>query len=76
LFGVRYEVFTAVTLKNAVFRDTSEEIHYFSAAEPSRLILFKILGLHDGDYGECRLQGYFTGNPLLLGCRAKPVNSM
>jgi hypothetical protein len=45
---VRFEVFTAVTMKNAVFWDiknpvrTSQETHYDSATEPSRLMLCKI----------------------------------
>jgi hypothetical protein len=29
---------------------TSQETHYVSATEPSRLILCKILGFHGGDY--------------------------
>jgi hypothetical protein len=44
---VRIEVFTAVTMKNVVFWDknpvrTSQETHYVSATEPSRLMLCKI----------------------------------
>jgi hypothetical protein len=45
---VRFEVFTAVTMKNAVFWDIKppvripQETHYVSATEPSQLILFKI----------------------------------
>jgi hypothetical protein len=34
---------------------TSQEAHYVSAAEPSRLMLCNICGLHSGDYEECRL---------------------
>jgi hypothetical protein len=43
-------------MKNAVFWDkkkpvrTSQEIHYVSATEPSRLRLCKILVFHGGDY--------------------------
>jgi hypothetical protein len=64
LTDVRFEVFTAVTMKNAVFwgyeypGHTSEETRYFSATEPSRLILWKIWGFHGGDYVECRPLGY------------------
>jgi hypothetical protein len=45
---VRFEVFTAVTMKTAVFWDikkpvrTSKEIHLFSATGPIRLMLCKI----------------------------------
>jgi hypothetical protein len=49
-------------LKNAVFWDIktpiSQETHYVSAIEPSRLILYKILGFHGGDYK----------NTVFLGC--------
>jgi hypothetical protein len=63
---VRFEVFIVVTMKNVVFWDiklpvyTSQETHYVSATEPSRLMLWKIWGLHGGDYEECRLLGYKT----------------
>jgi hypothetical protein len=33
---------------------TSQESHYVSVTEPSRLMLCKILGFHGGDYEECR----------------------
>jgi hypothetical protein len=36
---------------------TSQESHYFSAAEPNRLILCKISDFHGGDYEEYRLLG-------------------
>jgi hypothetical protein len=50
-------------MKNAVFWDkkpvrTSQEAHYFSATEPSRLMLYDIWGFHGGDYEECRILGY------------------
>jgi hypothetical protein len=50
-------------MKNAVFWDiktvrTSQETHYVSATEPSRLMLCKIRGVHGGNYEECRLLGY------------------
>jgi hypothetical protein len=34
---------------------TSQETHYISATEPSRLMLCKIWSFHGGDYEECRL---------------------
>jgi hypothetical protein len=37
---------------------TSEEAHYFSGREPSRLMLCKIWGFYGGDYEERRLLGY------------------
>jgi hypothetical protein len=37
---------------------TSQEKHYFSAIESSRLMLCKIWGFHGGDSEECRLVGY------------------
>jgi hypothetical protein len=37
---------------------TSQETHHISATEPSRLILYKIWGLHGSDYEECRILGY------------------
>jgi hypothetical protein len=51
----------AVTLKNAFLLGyktpvhTSQETHYVSATELSRLMLCKILSFHGGDYEECRL---------------------
>jgi hypothetical protein len=37
---------------------TSQETHYFSTTESSRLMLCKIWGFHGGDYEECRLLRY------------------
>jgi hypothetical protein len=37
---------------------TSQETHYFSATEPSLLMVSKIQGFHGGDYEKCRLLGY------------------
>jgi hypothetical protein len=37
---------------------TSQETHYVSATELSRLMLYKIYGFHGSDYEECRLLGY------------------
>jgi hypothetical protein len=39
---------------------TSQETHYVSATEPSRLILCKISDIHGGDYEECRLLGCYA----------------
>jgi carbonic anhydrase len=39
---------------------TSQEAHYVSATEPSRLMLGKIGGFHGGDYEECHLLWYKT----------------
>jgi hypothetical protein len=36
---------------------TSQETHYVSTTEPSRLMLCKISGFHGGAYEECRLPG-------------------
>jgi hypothetical protein len=60
LHYLRFEVFTAVTIKNVVSWDKnpvhiSQERHYVSAIELSRLILCKIWGLHGGDCTECCL---------------------
>jgi hypothetical protein len=63
---VRFEVFTAVTMKNVVFWDietpfrTSQETHYVSATESSQLMLCKIWGFHGRDYEEWCLLGYKT----------------
>jgi hypothetical protein len=54
--SVKFEVFTAVIMKNAIFWDIrtqfvpQQETSYASATDPSRLMLCKILGLHGGDY--------------------------
>jgi site-specific DNA-adenine methylase len=45
---VRFEVFTAVTMKNAVFWNIKAQFvphrrHYVSATEPNLLLLYKIL---------------------------------
>jgi hypothetical protein len=61
---VTFEVFTAVTMKNVVFCEyknavrTSQETHYVSDTDLSRLMLCKIWGFHGSDYEECRLLGY------------------
>jgi hypothetical protein len=39
---------------------TSRETHYFSVTQHSRLMLFKILCFHGGDYEEWRLLGYYA----------------
>jgi hypothetical protein len=62
---VRFEVFTAVTMKNAVFWNIKTQFvphrkQYIPATDPSRIILCKICGFHGGDYEECRLLEYKT----------------
>jgi hypothetical protein len=42
--------------KNSV--RASQDTHYISATESSRLILSKIRGFHGGAYEECRPVGY------------------
>jgi hypothetical protein len=37
---------------------TSQDIHYISGTQPSRLMLCKILGFHGSNYEECRLLGH------------------
>jgi hypothetical protein len=62
---VSSEVFTAVLMKN-IFRllgyrnpvRTSQETHYVSSTELSRLLLSKICGFHGGDYEKYCLLGY------------------
>jgi hypothetical protein len=54
--GGDYEECRLLGYKNPVC--TSQETHYASATESSRLMLCKIWGFHGGDYKECRLFGY------------------
>jgi hypothetical protein len=54
---------------------TSQEIHYFSATEPSQLMLCKIWGFHGGDYEECRLLGYKTPVPTSHETHYVPLQS-
>jgi hypothetical protein len=56
--GSDYEECRLLGYKNPV--RTSQETHYVSATEPSRLMLCKIWGFHGRDYEECRLLGYKT----------------
>jgi hypothetical protein len=53
-----YEECRLLGYKNPI--RTSQETHYVSATEISRLMLCKIWGFHGGDYEECRLLGYKT----------------
>jgi hypothetical protein len=56
---IRFEVFTAMTMKNAVFWYIKpQSVLHVSATEPSRLMLCKIWGFHGTDYEECRLLRY------------------
>jgi hypothetical protein len=56
--GGHYEVCRLLGYKTPV--RTSQETHYVSTTEPSRLMLCKTWGLHGNDYEECRLLGYKT----------------
>jgi hypothetical protein len=55
----RFVVFTAVTMKNAVFWDIKTQFvphrTHVSATELNQLMLCKICGFHIGDYEEWRL---------------------
>jgi hypothetical protein len=55
-YGGDYEECRLLGYKTPVL--TSQETHYVSATELSRLMLCKIWGLHGGDYEEWRLPGY------------------
>jgi hypothetical protein len=60
---VKFEVFTEVTMKNAVFWNIKIKFvlhmrHVTSELEPSRLMLCQISGSHGGDNEECRLLAY------------------
>jgi hypothetical protein len=62
-FYMRFETFAVVTMKNVIFWDiktqfVSQETHYMSATEPSRLMLRKISGSYGRDYEECRILGF------------------
>jgi hypothetical protein len=56
LHGCDYEECRLLRYKSSV--RSSQDTHYVSATEPSRLILFKILGFQGSNYEECRLLGY------------------
>jgi hypothetical protein len=55
--GGDYEVCRLLGYRNTV--RTSQETHYVSAIEPSRLMLCKIWGFHGGDYEEWCLLGCY-----------------
>jgi hypothetical protein len=54
--GCDYEEWLLLGYKNPV--PTSQEIHYISATESSRVMLCKIWSFHGSDYEECRLLRY------------------
>jgi hypothetical protein len=59
---------------------TSQETHYVSITQHSRLMPCKVSGFHGGDCEECRLLGYkpssyLTGDTLGLRYRVQPVNA-
>jgi hypothetical protein len=56
--GRDYEECRLLGYKNPV--RTSQETHYVSASESSKLMLCKIWGFHGSDYEECRLLVYKT----------------
>jgi hypothetical protein len=66
---VRFEVFTAVTMKNIVFCYIYTQFvphrKHVSATEPNRLMLCKIWGFHGGDYEECRILGCYVSVDLV-----------
>jgi hypothetical protein len=51
--GGDYEEYRLLGYKNPL--RTSQETHYVSTTEPSRLMLCRIWGFYGGDYEECRL---------------------
>jgi hypothetical protein len=53
-----YEECRLLGYKNPV--GTSQETHYVSATDSSRIILCKIWGFHGGDYEEWRLLGFYA----------------
>jgi hypothetical protein len=73
-------------MKNAVSRDintvdTSQEIHYFSATEPNRLMLCKILvfaavTMKNFVFWNIKLQFVPLSNTLYLGYRVHSVNAV
>jgi hypothetical protein len=87
-YYIRFEVFTAVTMRNVVFWDIKSQFvphgrhHYVSATNPSQLMLCKIWGLHSGDYEEYRLLGYKNPvrtsreTPLRFRYKSQPVDAM
>jgi hypothetical protein len=55
--GSDYEEYRLLGYKDQV--RTSQEARYFSAIEPSLLMLCKFWGFHGGDYEKCRLRGKY-----------------
>jgi hypothetical protein len=84
--SVGFVIFTAVTMKNAVFWDIKTQFvphrkHITSTLELSRLIPCKICGFHGGGYEKCRILGYKNPDPTSeetyhFYARAQPVKSM
>jgi hypothetical protein len=80
----RFDILTAVTMKNAVLWDTEIQFvpHRRHITSPlHRLILCNIWGFRGGDNEECRLLGYRYPNGtsqeiLLLRYRVQPDNVM
>jgi hypothetical protein len=69
---VRFEIFTAVTMKNVVFLDMKTQLvphrtHITSPLQsPASECCCNILGFQSGDCEECRLLGAFLRSVLLL----------
>jgi hypothetical protein len=55
-YGGDYEECRLLGFKTLV--RTSQDTHYSSATDPSRLMLCKIWGFHGGDYEECHRLWY------------------
>jgi hypothetical protein len=70
-YGSDYEECPLLGYKNAV--RTSQETHYFSATEHSRLVLCKIWGFRGRDYEECRLLEY--KNPVRISRQTHCVSA-
>jgi hypothetical protein len=77
--GGDYEEWRLLGYKNPV--RTSQETHYVSTTEPSKLMLCKIWGFHGSDYEECRLLRYkypvrTSQEASRLRYRAKLINAL
>jgi hypothetical protein len=64
IISVRFEVFTAVTMKNVVCWDIKPQFvlhrRHISATEPGQLMPCKIFYFHGSDYEECCLLGCYV----------------
>jgi hypothetical protein len=75
----RFEVFTAVTMKNVVFWDIKHQFvpqrrHITSSLQsPASSCYVRFSGFHGGDYEECRLLRYKT--PVLTSQETHHVSA-